>query len=120
MTATTATKISVVGLRREYRDPAGRPIVALDGVDLEIAEGEFICILGPSGSGKSTLLRLLAGLEQPSAGSLRHGDLTLTGLGPSRLRRWRRRTGALVHQRPRRSEERRVGKECRSRGSPVH
>lgn len=63
-------KITVAGLRREYRDPRGRPVVALDGVDLAIGEGEFICLLGPSGCGKSTLLRLLAGLEPPSAGTV--------------------------------------------------
>lgn len=69
MTIAIAPKISVSDVRREYRDPSGAPILALDGLDLAIAEGEFICILGPSGCGKSTLLRLLAGLEQPSAGT---------------------------------------------------
>ena len=64
-------KIVVAGLRREYRDPTGAPIVALNGVELTIAEGEFVCLLGPSGCGKSTLLRLLAGLEHPSAGFAR-------------------------------------------------
>ncbi len=44
---------------------------AVDGVSLDIAEGEFFTIVGPSGSGKSTLLRILAGLERPSAGALR-------------------------------------------------
>lgn len=64
-------KIAVAGLRREYRDASGRAVVALDGVDLTIAEGEFVCLLGPSGCGKSTLLRLLAGLETPTAGTAR-------------------------------------------------
>ena len=67
---TTATTITVSGVRQEYRDPAGEPIVALDGLDLAIGEGEFVCILGPSGCGKSTLLRLIAGLERPSAGTV--------------------------------------------------
>jgi len=66
----TNPKIAVNGLRQEYRDPAGRPIVALDGVDFAVGEGEFICLLGPSGCGKSTLLRLLAGLERPTSGSI--------------------------------------------------
>jgi spermidine/putrescine transport system ATP-binding protein len=48
---------------------------AVDGVDLDIDEGEFFTIVGPSGSGKTTLLRMLAGLEQPSA-----GDILLKGL----------------------------------------
>lgn len=64
------TKIAISGVRREYRDPAGRPIVALGEVDLSIGEGEFVCLLGPSGCGKSTLLRLLAGLERPTAGTI--------------------------------------------------
>ena len=69
-TTRTDAKIAVTGVRREYRDPAGQPILALDGVDLAIAEGEFVCLLGPSGCGKSTLLRLLAGLERPTAGTI--------------------------------------------------
>jgi spermidine/putrescine transport system ATP-binding protein len=44
---------------------------AVDGIDLDIAEGEFVTIVGPSGSGKTTLLRMLAGLETPSAGEIR-------------------------------------------------
>ena len=43
----------------------------LQGIDLNIENGEFLCILGQSGCGKSTLLRLLAGLERPSAGEIR-------------------------------------------------
>jgi NitT/TauT family transport system ATP-binding protein len=70
MTTATLPKLTASGLRREYRDPAGEPILALDGLDLTVAEGEFICILGPSGCGKSTLLRLIAGLEEPSAGTV--------------------------------------------------
>lgn len=65
-----ATKIALAGVRRDYRDPAGQSIVALDGVDLALGEGEFVCLLGPSGCGKSTLLRLLAGLERPNAGTI--------------------------------------------------
>ena len=45
-------------------------VVALDGVDLELAEGEFLVLLGPSGCGKSTLLRLIAGLDAPDSGAL--------------------------------------------------
>ena len=44
---------------------------AVDGVDLDVAEGEFFTIVGPSGSGKTTLLRMLAGLETPSSGEIR-------------------------------------------------
>ena len=44
---------------------------AVDGVDLDIAPGEFFAMLGPSGSGKTTCLRLVAGFEQPSGGTIR-------------------------------------------------
>ena len=54
------------------------PTTALAEVDLEIAVGETVAILGPSGSGKSTLLRVIAGLETPDAGSVQwdHTDIT--------------------------------------------
>ena len=52
------------GVRRQRPGSADR-VVAVDGVDLDIAEGEFVTLLGPSGSGKTTVLRLIAGFEQP-------------------------------------------------------
>jgi putative spermidine/putrescine transport system ATP-binding protein len=55
--------IRVLGLRKNYG-----PVVALDGVDITIEQGEFFTLLGPSGSGKTTLLRLIAGFERPDAG----------------------------------------------------
>lgn len=56
----------------------------LQGIDLAVAEGEFLALLGPSGSGKSTLLRLIAGLERPATGRLSAGGQPLTGPGPDR------------------------------------
>ncbi len=57
---------------------------AVDGVDLEIAEGEFFAMLGPSGSGKTTCLRLVAGFEQPTAGEIRLFGADVTNLPPYR------------------------------------
>ena len=54
--------LRVSNLRKTY-DGAHQPYVALDGVDVEISDGEFFCLLGPSGCGKSTLLNILAGFE---------------------------------------------------------
>ncbi|MFC6792913.1 ABC transporter ATP-binding protein [Methylobacterium komagatae] len=58
--------------------------VAVDGVDLELAPGEFFCLLGPSGCGKSTLLRMIAGFETPSEGSISVNGTDVTGLPPHR------------------------------------
>ncbi len=58
---------------RQGDDPAvsyGQNIPVLEGVDLDFADGEMVCILGPSGCGKSTLLRIMAGFEQPAAGTV--------------------------------------------------
>jgi NitT/TauT family transport system ATP-binding protein len=60
--------VQEVGVTFESR---GHPVVALDRISLEVATGEFLCIVGPSGSGKSTLLRVLAGLLRQSAGEVR-------------------------------------------------
>jgi len=62
-------KIAIRALSKRFRSQA-MDVVALDRFDLTIAEGEFICIVGPSGCGKTTLLRILAGLEQPTAGTV--------------------------------------------------
>jgi multiple sugar transport system ATP-binding protein len=56
--------------------------VAIPSLDLEIADGEFVSLLGPSGCGKTTLLRMLAGLEEPDAGTIALGDRTLNGVAP--------------------------------------
>jgi NitT/TauT family transport system ATP-binding protein len=73
-TAATTDGLTLRGLRKEFR--LGRQkVVALDGLDLESREGQFLSLLGPSGCGKSTVLRILAGLDTPTAGTaLVHGE----------------------------------------------
>jgi NitT/TauT family transport system ATP-binding protein len=61
------------------------PYVALDGVNLEVADGEILCLLGPSGCGKSTLLNVLAGFEQPSAGAVTSAGVPIRGAGRDRV-----------------------------------
>ena len=58
------------------------PVVAVDGVDLVVEEGEFFTLLGPSGSGKTTLLRLIAGFERPDSGRIELGGRDVTHLPP--------------------------------------
>jgi NitT/TauT family transport system ATP-binding protein len=58
---------------------------ALDGVSLDIDDGEFVCLLGPSGCGKSSLLNILAGFEPVTAGSVEFGGIPITGPGRERV-----------------------------------
>jgi ABC-type sugar transport system ATPase subunit len=80
--------IEIRGLARRFPDGTR----ALDDVDLEVADGELLVLVGPSGSGKTTLLRLVAGLDQPTAGSIRLGGNDLGGVPPHK------RNVALVFQ----------------------
>lgn len=72
------TALSARGVSRRFRI-AGAELVALAGVDLDLAAGEFVAILGASGCGKSTLLRLFAGLDRPDRGVLLHGGAPIQG-----------------------------------------
>ncbi|GAA2455461.1 ABC transporter ATP-binding protein [Agromyces soli] len=62
------TAIRLTGVGKRFGGPRSPQV--LDGIDLEVAEGEFVCLLGASGCGKSTLLNLVAGLETPTAGAI--------------------------------------------------
>lgn len=63
---TAQTAVTISGVTKRFGD-----VVAVDNIDLEIADGEFFAMLGPSGCGKTTTLRMIAGLEFPSEGSLK-------------------------------------------------
>ncbi|MFS8793953.1 ABC transporter ATP-binding protein [Synechococcus sp. R55.8] len=75
--------LEVVGLSKSFPTRRG-PILALDGVNLHVESGEFVCVVGASGSGKTTLLRLIAGLEQPSRGSISVDGEPVIGPGADR------------------------------------
>ncbi|MCK9902892.1 ABC transporter [Parafrankia colletiae] len=72
-------RIELDGLTRKYGD-----VVAVDGIDLDIADGEFLVLLGPSGCGKSTLLRLVAGLIPPTGGRVLLDGEDITHAAPAR------------------------------------
>ena len=83
-----ASGIEIENLRKEF---AG-DVVAVDDLSLEVAEGEFMVLVGPSGCGKSTTLRMVAGLEEATAGTIRIGGRDVTALPP------RKRDIAMVFQ----------------------
>jgi len=89
--------LCVGGLTRIYR-LGGQEIRALDGVDLEVRDGEYLRIVGASGSGKSTLLNLLAGLDTPTAGRIATPAGVLAELSPRRLAQYRARVVGMVFQ----------------------
>ena len=82
--------------KRYQRDKIEIPV--LDGVSMSVAEGDFLGLMGPSGSGKSTLLNLLAGIDQPSSGSITIGGTTISGLSERALAAWRARHVGFIFQ----------------------
>jgi putative ABC transport system ATP-binding protein len=79
-------------------DSGGRPLTILHALDLSIASGQFVAIVGPSGSGKSTLLGLLAGLDAPSTGQILIDGIDITTLGEDELARLRGEKIGFVFQ----------------------
>jgi NitT/TauT family transport system ATP-binding protein len=77
-------KVSLCGVRKSYTRSSGERIEAMVDVNLEIADGEFVCIVGPSGCGKSTLLNLIAGLDRPDAGEVLVDGSCIRSPGPER------------------------------------
>ena len=71
-------EIRFENVKKQFVRPDGEIVNALNGVDLTINQGDFVCLIGPSGCGKSTLLRILAGLEKPSEGNVYLEDEKIT------------------------------------------
>ncbi len=92
-----ATLIELRGINRVYQ-MGDTEVRALDGIDLTIAEGEFVAIVGPSGSGKSTLMYLLGCLDRASAGSYHIGGVDVTSLDDTGLSRLRNREIGYIFQ----------------------
>jgi putative ABC transport system ATP-binding protein len=85
------------GLTRIYRS-GEQSVLALDHVDLDVARGEFLVLLGPSGSGKSTLLNILGGLDLPTDGTVRFAGHRLDGASDDELTAYRREHVGFVFQ----------------------
>ena len=84
--------MSSVTLKELTKQYAGNSALSLDSVSLDVAHGEFICLVGPSGCGKTTALRMIAGLESVTSGEIEIGDRVVNDLAP------RDRDIALVFQ----------------------
>ncbi|WP_346903445.1 ABC transporter ATP-binding protein, partial [Faecalicatena contorta] len=83
---------------KKYYGKEPNVVRALDGVSLEIEDGEFVAVVGTSGSGKSTLLNMMGGLDVPSSGKVIIADKDLSGMDDDRLTIFRRRRIGFVFQ----------------------
>jgi putative ABC transport system ATP-binding protein len=89
--------VRVLDVHKVFRRGEER-IEILDGLNLEVAKGEFLALMGPSGSGKTTLLNLLGGLDRPTSGTIEVAGEAIGNLSEARLARWRARHIGFVFQ----------------------
>ena len=84
-------------VRKIYKRDS-QEIVVLDGLSLEVPEGEFVALMGPSGSGKTTLLNLIAGIDRPTSGKVIVSGTDVTTLSEGALAKWRSRNIGFIFQ----------------------
>lgn len=77
------TKLQAKNIVKHF-DHNGNSVIALDGINLDVEEGDFVCIVGPSGCGKSTFLNIVAGLETPDSGEILLNGNPISTAGPDR------------------------------------
>src|SRR5688572_757533 len=89
--------VIIDNVRKIYRRDA-QEIVVLDGLSLDVPEGEFVALMGPSGSGKTTLLNLIAGIDKPTSGRVIVADTEVSALSEAPLATWRSRHVGFIFQ----------------------
>lgn len=89
--------VDVRSVRKIYKRDS-LEIVVLDGINLQVPDGEFVALMGPSGSGKTTLLNLIAGIDRATSGSITVGGTDVTRLSEGALAKWRSRNVGFIFQ----------------------
>jgi len=89
--------IDIHALHKSYQR-GDQEIAVLQGIELQVYPGDFVALMGPSGSGKSTLLNLIAGIDQPSAGTITIGGVDIATLSDSELADWRAANVGFIFQ----------------------
>jgi putative ABC transport system ATP-binding protein len=89
--------VDVRKVRKVYHRDS-QEITVLDGIDLEVPDGEFVALMGPSGSGKTTLLNLIAGIDRPTSGQVAVAGTDVAQLSESALAEWRSHNVGFIFQ----------------------
>src|SRR5215510_8868439 len=89
--------VEVRGVRKVYRRDS-QQIPVLNGIDLQVEEGDFVALMGPSGSGKTTLLNLIAGIDRPTSGEVVVAGMDVAKLSESQLATWRSHNVGFIFQ----------------------
>ena len=89
--------VGVQKLRKIYKRDS-QDIVVLDGMNLQVPDGEFVALMGPSGSGKTTLLNCIAGIDRPTSGTVTVRGTDVTSLSEGALAKWRSRHVGFIFQ----------------------
>jgi putative ABC transport system ATP-binding protein len=92
-----AVAVDVRDLRKIYTRDSIK-LTVLDGLSLQVPEGEFVALMGPSGSGKTTLLNLIAGIDRATSGTLNVAGTELSRLSEGELAKWRSRSVGFIFQ----------------------